>query len=243
MSTSSLPTSSSPSKRVLRVHRLGEVDYQVAWNLQKKYVELRKDNLVPDTLFILSHPPTITLGRNAGKQSLLFEQDTIRQEGLSVIESDRGGDATYHGPGQIVAYPILDLRPDLQDIPKFVRILEKVMLNVMHFYGLKGKRVDGAPGAWLGNPDRKLGAVGARISRWITHHGIALNVNTHLAHFNYIIPCGLADKSVSSLQNELKKPIDFHQAQTCLIEHFGVLFNRKVEEQILEETVFEDLSS
>ena len=230
-------------KRQLQVYRLGEINYQTAWDLQKKYVELRKADQVPDTLFILSHPPTITLGRNSGNQSLLFGEAILHQAGLALVESDRGGDATYHGPGQIVAYPILDLRPDLQDIPKFVRLLEQTMMNVMMLYGLEGKRVEGAPGAWLDQPDRKLGAVGARISRWITHHGIALNVNTNLAHFNYIIPCGLADKGVSSLQKELGYPLDFNQVQSELISQFGLLFNRKIEEKSLDEALFDFGSS
>ena len=219
-STQSEDLSEGVSSRILQVYRLGEVKYQKAWDLQRKYVELRKTNQVPDTLFVLSHPPTITLGRNTGAQSLLFGKDALKQAGLDLIESDRGGDATYHGPGQIVIYPIMDLRPDLQDIPKFVRLLEQTMINVLALHGLDGKRMEGAPGAWLDVPDRKIGAVGARISRWITHHGIAFNVNTNLAHFNYIIPCGLADKGVSSLQKELGSPVDIHRVQGELIKQF-----------------------
>jgi lipoyl(octanoyl) transferase len=230
-SSTAIPSIGSSNSRPLHVYRLGEVDYQKAWDLQKKYVELRKTDQVPDTLFVLSHPPTITLGRNTGSQSLLFGESVLKEAGLTLVESDRGGDATYHGPGQIVVYPILDLRPDLQDIPKFVRLLEQTMINVMAQYGLVGQRVEGAPGAWLSEPDRKIGAVGARISRWITHHGIALNINTNLAHFNYIIPCGLANKGVSSLQKELGYPLDFDQTQSELIEQFGILFNRKIEEK------------
>ena len=236
------PTPSTPP-RVLQVYRLGEVHYQKAWDLQKKYVDLRKNNQIPDTLFVLSHPPTITLGRNTGSQSLLFGESALKEAGLDLVESDRGGDATYHGPGQIVIYPILDLRPDLQDIPKFVRLLEQTMINVLALHGLKGKRVEGAPGAWLDAPDRKVGAVGARISRWITHHGIAFNVNTNLAHFNYIIPCGLADKGVSSLQHELGVSIDVHQVQNELVEQFGVLFNRMIEEKEMNEALFDSSSS
>ena len=220
-----------PTLRELRVARLGRVPYQEAWALQRELVELRKANEIPDTLLTLEHDPVVTLGRNAGVESLLWGEEHLKAQGVELVISDRGGDATYHGPGQLVAYPILDLRPDWADVPRFVRTLEQVMLDVCASYDLEGGRVEGAPGAWLladeHSPlDRKLGAVGARISRWVTHHGVALNINTHLPHFKLIVPCGLADKGVSSVANELGEQVDFEQARERFIEAFATRFHR-----------------
>ena len=225
----------SEGARALRVARLGRVPYQEAWALQRALVELRKRDEIPDTLLTLEHPPVITLGRNAGVESLLFSEEALKARGVELVISDRGGDATYHGPGQLVAYPILDLRPDWADVPRFVRTLEQVMLDVMSSYGLEGDRVEGAPGAWLladeRHPlDRKLGAVGARISRWVTHHGVALNVNTHLPHFQLIVPCGLSNKGVSSLAQARGELINFEEARSRFIEAFAQRFGRRVVE-------------
>ena len=222
-------------RRALRVARLGRVPYLEAWALQKALVSLRKSGEVKDTLLLLEHPPVITLGRNAGAGSLLWSEEELRARGVELVTSDRGGDATYHGPGQLVAYPILDLQPDMPDIPRFVRTLEQVMLDVLSSYGLEGGRVHDAPGAWLfaddSHPlDRKLGAVGARVSRWVTHHGVALNINTHLPHFQLIIPCGIADKGVSSVAQELGAPVDFEEARGRFVDAFASRFSREVTE-------------
>lgn len=219
--------------RHLRVARLGLMPYRKAWALQRALVQLRKAGRIEDTLLLLEHPPVITLGRNAGVESLLWSKEDLSAQGLDLVTSDRGGNATYHGPGQLVAYPILDLQPDMADIPRFVRTLEQVMLDVMKSYDLHGGRMADAPGAWLfadqTNPlDRKLGAVGARVSRWVTHHGVALNVNTHLPHFKLIIPCGISDKGVSSLAQELGRQLDFKEVQELFIQLFSEHFKRVV---------------
>ena len=215
-----------PPERPLWVYRLGRVPYEEAWALQRALVALRKEGAIPDVLLTLEHPAVVTLGRNAGAASLLLSEEALAARGVQLVVSDRGGDATYHGPGQLVAYPILDLRPDWADVPRFVRALEQVMLDVMASYGLEGGRVEGAPGAWLPHPDRKLGAVGARISRWVTHHGVALNINTDLSHFGLIVPCGLVGKGVSSVARELGGVVDFEEARERLIARFAATFGR-----------------
>jgi len=223
--------------RLLRVARLGLTPYREAWALQRALVALRKADEIEDTLLLLEHPPVITLGRNTGADSLLWSEEHLAERGVSLVTSDRGGDATYHGPGQLVAYPILDLKPDMADIPRFVRTLEQVMLDVMESYGLVGGRVETAPGAWLlaadapagsGSIDRKLGAVGARVSRWVTHHGVALNINTHLPHFELIVPCGISDKGVSSLAHELGRELDFEEAMARFERAFAARFRREL---------------
>lgn len=224
----------------IQVCRLGRISYLEAWALQKELSDLRKRNLVSDCLLLIEHPHVITYGRNVGAGSLLFDEHSLNEQGVELVESDRGGDATYHGPGQLVAYPIIDLKVDMQDVRKYVWTLEECMLSVMADYGMSGERLEGAPGAWLkaknlGETDRKMGAVGVRLSRWVTHHGIGFNVNTDLSFFKLIIPCGLVDKGVTSLQRELGRILDFREVQDHFIKHFSRLFNRQVIELSKQE--------
>ena len=217
----------------IQVCRLGSLSYLEAWALQKELAGLRKRDLIEDCLLLLEHPHVITYGRNVGASSLLLTKSDLLSRGVELIESDRGGDATYHGPGQLVAYPIIDLKVDMQDVRKYVWTLEECMISVMSEYGLQGDRIEGAPGAWLKaqtahSIDRKMGAVGVRLSRWVTHHGVGFNVNIDLSFFKLIVPCGLADKGVTSLQDEYRRVLDFHQVQDHFIKHFSRLFNRKV---------------
>jgi lipoyl(octanoyl) transferase len=214
-------------KRLL-VHDLGRIAYQEAWVIQKDLVEKRKQDLIEDCLLLLEHDRVITLGRDGSRKSLLYPEEVLLNQGVALVESDRGGDATYHGPGQLVAYPILNLRGELEDIPKFVRLLEQVMIDCIADYGLVGTRLEGTPGTWLLDPERKIGAVGARISRWITHHGLALNVNTDLRDFGLIVPCGLVGKGVTSLAKELDRPLDFQQVKREFATHFARLFQREL---------------
>ena len=234
----------------IQVCRLGSLSYLEAWTLQKDLAELRKRNLIEDCLLLLEHPHVITYGRNVGANSLLFDESDLKSHGVELVESDRGGDATYHGPGQLVAYPIIDLKVDMQDIRKYVWTLEECMIAVMAEYGLKGDRLEGAPGAWLkaqgsDAQDRKMGAVGIRLSRWVTHHGIGFNVNTDLSFFKMIVPCGLSDKGVTSLEHEQGRVLDFRQVQDHFIKHFSRLFNRKVIELSSAElsTLIQDAKS
>ena len=181
--------------RTLHIRRLGRVEYEDGLAMQKLLVEARAKDLVPDTLLLLEHPRVITLGRGAKREHVL------RPEGFEVYETDRGGDVTYHGPGQVVGYPILDLKPGRKDVRKYVASLEEIMIRVAASYGIGSERVQGRIGIWV--PQGKLGAIGVHISRWITSHGFAFNVRTELSDFSAIVPCGISDAGVVSLESLL----------------------------------------
>lgn len=232
--------------RPLAVHRLGQIPYREAWALQRELVEQRKAGTIPDTLLLLEHDRVVTLGRDGSRASLLFDEAALAALGVELVESDRGGDATYHGPGQLVAYPILDLTPDFQDIPRFVRALERTMIDTLAEFGVTAEGLPGSPGVWLdaagdgpGRP-RKIGAIGARVSRWITHHGVALNVNTDLADFDLIVPCGIRDKGVTSLARELGHPVPMDDVMAHFTTHLAANFRRVVTDApLLGDTVRE----
>ena len=183
---------------MLTVQRLGFVPYREALDLQQALVEERKAGAIPDTLLLLEHPHVVTIGvRKGGAANIIATPARLAELGVEVFETGRGGDVTYHGPGQLVAYPILDLKPDRQDVHCYVRDLEEVMIRVCADFGIAATRISGLSGAWVGSD--KIGAVGVRISRWITSHGIAFNVNTDLDYFKLIVPCGITDRGVTSL--------------------------------------------
>ena len=209
--------------RALAVHRLGVVPYADALALQERLVEARLAGQTGDVLLLLEHPPVVTLGRGAKREHLRLTEALLRERGVEVFESGRGGDVTYHGPGQLVGYPILDLGPDRQDVRRYVGDLEEVMLRVATTYGLVGKRIAGLNGAWIG--DRKIGAVGVRIRRWVTMHGFALNVTTDLRAYDAIVPCGIPDKDVTSLTREIGHTLPMaevvQRAGTVFAEVFG----------------------
>src|SRR5690606_4503001 len=212
------------SVRPLDVRRLGLVPYDDGLELQRQLVEARRAGAIPDTLLLLEHPAVITIGvrRTGGRANIVAPPDELARRGIDVHETGRGGDVTYHGPGQIVAYPILDLRPDRCDVHRYVRDLEEVMIGVCRTYGLEAGRVAGFSGTWIG--DRKIGAIGVRISRWITSHGLAFNVNTDLSHFSLIVPCGIADRGVTSLARELGHPVPVSEAMDRLVAEFCRVF-------------------
>ena len=209
--------------RTVAVHRLGTVAYAQALALQERLVEARLAGATGDVLLLLEHPPVVTLGRGAKREHLLFTEDLLRERGVEVFESGRGGDVTYHGPGQLVGYPILDLGPDRQDVRRYVGDLEEVMLRLAAAYGLVGKRIKGLNGAWIG--ERKIGAVGVRIRRWVTMHGFAFNVTTDLRAYEVIVPCGIPDKDVTSLAREIGHAVPMaevvQRAGTVFAEVFG----------------------
>jgi lipoyl(octanoyl) transferase len=217
--------------RELRVHRLGRVAYGEAVEMQRALVEERRADRVPDTLLLLQHPHVLTLGAKlaAARAHVVAAPGELAARGVEVFEAGRGGDVTYHGPGQLVAYPILDLRPDRCDVHRYVRDLEDVMIRVSSDFGLRAGRVEGFSGAWIG--DRKIGAVGVRISRWITSHGVALNVSTDLDYFDLIVPCGIADKEVTSLARELGRTVDHPTVENVFIQHFAEIFGRTAVEE------------
>jgi lipoyl(octanoyl) transferase len=186
--------------RQVQVRRLGVIPYAEGLEIQKQLVEQRRAGEIPDQLLLLEHPPVITLGvktRN-NRSNIVAASSTLEAEGVEVYESGRGGDVTYHGPGQLVGYPIIDLKPDRCDVHRYVRDIEEVMIRTAASFGIEASRLAGLTGAWVGN--EKLAAIGVRIARWITSHGFAFNVNTTLNHFDLIVPCGISDKGVTSLQ-------------------------------------------
>lgn len=202
-----VPAEAGGGARTLDVHRLGPVDYGEALALQADLVEDRRAGWIGDSLLLLQHPPVITLGaRTRGSAAhIVASEAELAEAGVRICESGRGGDVTYHGPGQLVGYPILDLRPDRCDVHRYVRDLEEVLIRAVATFGVEGKRVGGLSGVWVGEPGReeKLAAIGVRISRWITSHGFALNVGVDLDHFKLIVPCGIADRGVTSLERLL----------------------------------------
>jgi len=206
------------------VRRLGFVPYGEALDLQKTLVEERRAGSVPDLLLLLQHPPVITLGvRRDSRSHVIASDGQLAMHGIDVHEAGRGGDVTYHGPGQIVGYPILDLRPDRCDVHRYVRDLEEVMIRVCADYGVAAHRVDGLTGAWVGTA--KIGAIGVRISRWITSHGFAFNVNTRLEDFQLIVPCGIADRGVTSLRQLLGKELSIEDVEGRFIRRFAEVFD------------------
>jgi len=219
--------------RPLEVRRLGTVSYAEALAMQRALVEERRADRVPDLLILLQHPAVITLGvkGDGGRSNVVATPDRLAELGIAVEETGRGGDVTYHGPGQIVGYPILDLRPDRQDVHRYVRDLEDVMIRTCAGYGLEAGRIAGLTGAWLGvenGPAEKIGAIGVRISRWVTSHGFAFNVSTRLDHFQLIVPCGIADRGVTSLEKATGRTIPIEEVEDRLIENFAAVFAREV---------------
>ena len=208
-------------------HWLGRIGYLEAAALQHTLVEARKKDEVPDTFLFLEHPPVITLGRASHAENVLAPFDVLKGRGIEVWETTRGGDVTYHGPGQLVGYPILDLNPDRRDVHRYVRDLEEVMIRVCADYGLEAGRVKGFSGAWIA--DEKIGAIGVRISRWITSHGFAFNVTTDVGFFNLIVPCGIADKGVTSLASKLGRVPAMGEVEDRFVSQFAAVFERKPE--------------
>ena len=214
--------------RAFDVRRLGRVDYGDALTLQAELVEERRRGDIGDTLILLEHPPVITLGvKTRGKPTnIIASPETLAAEGVSVFETGRGGDITYHGPGQLVGYPILDLRPDRCDVHRYVRDLEQALMLALLEFGIESRRVDGLTGVWVGAPGReeKIAAIGVRISRWITSHGFALNVATDLRHFRLIVPCGIADRGVTSIERVLGRSVPMPDVEDAVVKAFERVF-------------------
>jgi lipoyl(octanoyl) transferase len=213
----------------LEVRRLGVVPYADALSMQRALVEERKGGRVPDLLLLLQHPPVITLGvrGDGGRANIVATDETLRELGIDTFETGRGGDVTYHGPGQVVGYPIIDLKPDRQDVHVYVRDVEEVMIRACADYGVAADRVKGLTGAWVG--PAKIGAIGVRISRWVTSHGFAFNVSTNLDHFKLIVPCGISDRGVTSLEAASGRTIAMTEVEDALVRHFCAVFGREVE--------------
>lgn len=207
--------------RSCHLRELGRIDYQSALTLQQQLVAARKLGEIPDQLLLLEHPHVITLGRNARQENLLASEAVLRAHGVALFETDRGGDITYHGPGQLVGYPILDLRDWKRDVVGYVRALEQVLILTLADFGISAGRIPKLTGVWVG--DHKIAALGVHISRWVTSHGFALNVTTDLNCFRWIVPCGLT-KPVTSMA-ALGVAAGLPDVSRSLAAHFGHVFD------------------
>lgn len=223
------------TERTLTYCDLGFIEYKKAWDLQKNIFNLRNEGSVTDILFLLEHPNTYTLGKTADKQHLISNEDYLEKNKFSVFEIDRGGDITYHGPGQIVGYPIINLTDWKQDTHKYLRALEEVIINTCNELGITAERNQKYTGVWVN--DKKIAAIGIKVSRWITMHGFAFNINTDLSFFGGIIPCGITDKEVTSLKNELGKEQDISLVKSLLVKNFKSVFDYDDVNEINEETL------
>lgn len=214
---------------------LGRIDYERAWDLQKRIVAARKLALIPDVLLLCEHSHVITMGRNGRAEHLLASETMLRSRGVEFHATNRGGDITYHGPGQIVAYPILNLAEIRRDVGWYVRQLEEAMIRTTGEYGFTAERREGRTGIWVsvadaaGSPsEEKLGAIGVHISRWVTSHGLAYNVATDLSYFDLIVPCGIAGKRATSLTRLLNRKVELNDAAPRLVRHLGECFGRSM---------------
>ena len=211
--------------RPFEVRRLGLVPYADGLALQRTLVDERKADRIPDTLLLLQHPHVVTVGvKKDGRSHIIAGPEQLAARGIEVFETGRGGDVTYHGPGQVVGYPIMDLNPDRRDVHKYVRDLEEVMIRVCADYGVTAGRSAGFSGAWIG--DAKIGAIGVRISRWVTSHGFAFNVATDIGFFDLIVPCGIAGRGVTSLSQQLGRAVEIGEVENHFIDHFASVFGR-----------------
>jgi lipoyl(octanoyl) transferase len=212
--------------RRLEVRRLGLVPYADALALQKSLVEERRAERIDDCLLLVEHPQVLTLGvrGDGGRSHILASPAELARRGIEVFEAGRGGDVTFHGAGQIVGYPILDLSPDRLDVHRYVRDLEEVLIRVAADCGVEATRIKGLTGVWVG--EEKLAAIGVRIARWITSHGFALNVSTDLSFFDLIVPCGIAGRGVTSLAQLCRRAPARDLVEARLVEHFSAVFER-----------------
>jgi lipoyl(octanoyl) transferase len=223
------------AENLISLIQLGTVDYATGLRLQQQLVALRKEEKIGDVLLLLEHSPVITLGRNAKATNVIASPEILAQRGVDLFECDRGGDVTFHGPGQIVGYPIFDLRnfttPDGKrktlGAVEFVRRLEDVLMRTCADFAIPTKRVSGLTGVWT-EGESKLAAIGVHISRFVTSHGYALNVNTDLSYFNMIIPCGITSKPVTSMQRELGHALDLNAVAESISRNFGVVFQSQI---------------
>lgn len=235
--------------KTITIKDLGLIDYQEGWDFQEKLfnevVETKLSNRdkpgeaqteTPNYLLFCEHPHVYTLGKSGKKENLLLDEEGLEQKDASYYKINRGGDITYHGPGQLVCYPILDLDNFFEDIHKYLRLLEQAVIDTLDHYGIKAGRIDGLTGVWLdyenpggGNP-RKICAMGVRSSRWVTMHGLALNVNTNLEYFSNIIPCGIDDKAVTSVEMELGQQVEMNEIIAVLQENIVKHFEMEVSE-------------
>jgi len=211
--------------RTVETGFLGRVGYEEGLRLQEERVAAVREERAPEALFLLEHDPVLTLGRNAKRENVTAAPALLERLGIEVHECGRGGDVTYHGPGQLVGYPILNLSPDRKDVWRYVRDLEEAVIRTVATFGVEGTRFQRLTGVWVG--EKKLCAIGVRISRWVTSHGFALNVTTNLDHFKTIVPCGIRDYGVTSLQQLLPDPPTVEEVADAFLPHFLDVYERE----------------
>ena len=217
---------------------VGVIDYAEAFALQRRLVTARKAGVVPDLLLVCQHPHVITLGRSARREHLLATARVLAERGVTVCESDRGGDVTYHGPGQLVGYPILNLAGLRKDVAWYVRQLEEVMIAATADFGVAARRMEGKTGVWVDRAQgktEKLAAIGVHLSRWVTSHGFAYNISTDLSYFHLIVPCGIAGCRAVSLDKLLGRTIDFENVSQKIVSRFGKVFGLEMRRASREE--------
>lgn len=224
---------------------LGAIDYKEAWDLQEELlaakvalkvknrdVPVAEQQLPAHDLLFCEHPHVYTLGKSGSENNLLVNDTFLKNINATYYKINRGGDITYHGPGQLVAYPVFDLDQVFTDIHLYLRTLEEAIIKTIAHYGIEGGRVEGLTGVWIDAHDlkrtRKICAMGVRCSRWVTMHGLALNVNTDLSYFSHIVPCGITDKPVTSIQKEIGKPVDFEEVKSLLKKYIAELFGMQL---------------
>ena len=220
---------------------LDEVEYLEAWDIQRRLVAARQSGALPDTLVLLRHPHTYTMGRRASNDHVLLDEAALAQRGIALHWVDRGGDVTYHGPGQIVGYPILDIRQRGLDVHQYLRALEEVLIRTLASYGVVGARDPDYTGVWV--KERKIAAIGIKISRGVSSHGFALNVNTDLSYFQDIVPCGITDRQVTSLEQQLGAPQDVGTVLAAVTYAFSEVFGQEYHSITLPELLADPVAT
>lgn len=226
----------------VKITELGFLPYSEAWDIQEEYfsntIAVKRQNrqldssiLTENHLLLVEHPPVFTLGKSGKIDHLLLKEEVLKSKGIAFFKTNRGGDITFHGPGQLVGYPILDLDNFFTDIHKYLRYLEEIIIKTLSDFGLNSARSDGETGVWLDLDTpfaRKICAMGVRASRWVTMHGFALNINTDLSYFDYIVPCGIQGKGVTSIAKELKGEVDPSLVKAAVLKHFSEVFEVEI---------------
>lgn len=215
------------------VRNMGRQDYRKMWELQKELFTKRLADEIPDTLLLVEHDPVFTIGRTGSDVNIRAGRKFVEQSGIPVVDIDRGGDITWHGPGQLVGYPILRLENYYRDVHRYLRDLEETIIRSLERFGISAGRTDGMTGVWIDG--RKIAAIGVKVTRWITMHGFALNVSNELSHFDMIIPCGIRDRQVTTMSNYLDREVDLNEVAAVLTEEFRSLFVPAYQEEISEE--------